>query len=549
MANELVQDAAKAQHLVVLVHGLWGNPVHLKHLRDTLATQREGEGLYLFCPKANSDAFTYDGIEVGAERITHEIERKIDELRAAGSNLSKISIAGYSLGGLVARYTVGLLYKNGVFDTLQPMNFTTFASPHLGVRTPRLGYRAQTWNFLGSRTLSTSGQQMFLVDDFRGTGRPLLAVLADPSSIFVRGLSQFKRKSVYANSLNDRSVPYYTSAMSRTDPFVDVDAIEVHPLPDQEAPVVLDPENPVTPRTHKEDKQLSFQERYIVSARTRQSLPFYAVLCTVLPLAVPLFLINAGYQTYKSAQRVRLHEAGGVIDLKRYRIPLLEEAQAMQDRVMERFAAERTHLNEESGKGYLPTPPPESAASSSSSSSVSDADESSKLIPSSSPSVSTATQRKQQEKNTSPWPTLALTEDQFAMIDNLDKYVGFIKYPVHILKVQHTHAAIVVRMAKDSFKEGHAVSAHWAKCFEVAAIGVRREGSWDILRALLTLGTLPQHDPARQRRHGSAPFPFRDRRGILMKGTWFDGSTGSERTINIPSATFAASSTHYGATY
>ncbi len=34
-----------------------------------------------------------------------------------------------------------------------------------------------------------------------------------------------------------------------------------------------------------------------------------------------------------------------------------------------------------------------------------------------------------------------------------------------------------------------------------------------------------------------------------MKGTWFDGSTGSERTINIPSATFAASSTHYGATY
>ena len=139
----------------------------------------------------------------------------------------------------------------------------------------------------------------------------------------------------------------------------------------------------------------------------------------------------------------------------------------MQDRVMERFAAERTHLNEESGKGYLPTPPPESAASSSSSSSVSDADESSKLIPSSSPSVSTATQRKQQEKNTSPWPTLALTEDQFAMIDNLDTYVGFIKYPVHILKVQHTHAAIVVRMAKDSFKEGHAVSAHWAKCFEV----------------------------------------------------------------------------------
>ncbi|TKA71994.1 hypothetical protein B0A55_07661 [Friedmanniomyces simplex] len=480
MADELVQDAAKAQHLVVLFHGLWGNPVHLKHLRDTLATQREGDGLYLFLPKANSDSFTYDGIEVGAERITDEIERKIEELRSAGSQLSKISVAGYSLGGLVARYTVGLLYKNGVFDSLQPMNFTTFATPHLGVRTPRRGYRAQTWNFLGSRTLSTSGQQMFLVDDFRHTGRPLLAVLADPTSIFVRGLSKFKRKSVYANSLNDRSVPYYTSAVSRTDPFVDLDAIDVHPLPDQDQPVVLDPENPVTPRTHKEEKQLSFQDRYILPPRTRQSLPFYALLCTVLPLAVPLFLLNAGYQTYKSAQRVRLHEAGGVMDLKRYRIPLLEEAQAMQDRVMERFATERTHLDEESGKAYLPTPPPERAtlsspaSPSSSSSSISETDESSTLIASASPTQQKTQQKRQQqqqqrEKNppTSPWPTLALTDDQFAMIDNLDKHVGFIKYPVHILKVQHTHAAIVMRTARESFGEGRAVSGHWVEWFEV----------------------------------------------------------------------------------
>ncbi|KAK5697689.1 hypothetical protein LTR17_023903 [Elasticomyces elasticus] len=454
---ESTQDAAKAQHLVVICHGLWGNPVHLKHLRDTLATHHEEAGVYVFTPNANSDSFTYDGIEVGAERITNEVEQKIDEVRKAGSELSKISVAGYSLGGLVARYVVGLLYKNGVFDTLRPMNFTTFATPHLGVRTPRAGYRAQTWNFLGSKTLSTSGQQMFLVDNFRGTGRSLLSIMADPSSIFVRGLSMFKRKSVYANALNDRSVPYYTSSMSRCDPFVDPDAIEVHPLPDQEEPVVLDPENPVSPRKQKEEKQLAFHERYIISSRTRQSLPFYAVLCTVLPLAVPLFLINAGYQTYKSAQRVRLHEAGSVMDLKRYRIPLLEEAQAMQDRVMERFAAERTHLNEESGKGYLPTPPPESASSS-----VSDAEESSKLMR----SVS-ATQKSEQAKNNSPWPTLALTDDQFEMIDNLDKYVGFIKYPCHITKVQHTHAAIVMRMAKESFNEGRAVSRHWVGCFEL----------------------------------------------------------------------------------
>ena len=38
---------------------------------------------------------------------------------------------------------------------------------------------------------------------------------------------------------------------------------------------------------------------------------------------------------------MRLHETGGAIDLKRYRIPLLEEAQSLQDRVVERLAGER----------------------------------------------------------------------------------------------------------------------------------------------------------------------------------------------------------------
>jgi len=446
MTTEFAQDASQAQHLVVLVHGLWGNPGHLAQVRNTLAQKRAGEGLYVFLPKTNKDNFTYDGIEVGAERITNEIEQKIEELRAAGSKLSKISVAGYSLGGLVARYTVGLLYTRGVFGTLQPMNFTTFATPHLGVRTPQAGYRAQTWNFLGSRTLSTSGQQMFLVDNFRDTGRPLLAILADPSSIFVRGLSMFKRKSVYANTLNDRSVPYYTSAISRVDEFVDPDEVDIHPLPGQQDPVVLDPEHPVSLRK-KVEKALTFQEKYIISQKTRESLPFYAIICTVLPLAVPLFLINAGYQTYKSVQRVRLHEAGSMIDLTRYRIPLLEEAQGLQDRVMERFAAERTHLNEESTAGYLPTPPPEPASRSS----ESDSERSPML---------------EQEKGSS-WPTLALTDDQFAMIENLDKHVGFTKYRCHITKVRHTHAAIVVRTEKESFREGHAVLGHWAKKFEV----------------------------------------------------------------------------------
>lgn len=441
-------DHSKATHLVVLIHGFWGNPGHLKHLRDTLAEAHEDSGLYILTPKSNSDNNTYDGIEVGAERITNEIEQVITELREAGAELSKISLAGYSLGGLLARYVVGLLYSNGTFNDLRPVNFTTFATPHLGVRTPKPGYRVQIWNYLGSKTLSTSGQQIFLVDNFRGTGKQLLSIMAEPRSIFMRGLAMFENRSIYGNTLNDRSVPYYTSLITATDPYVDPDAVDVHPLPDQDYPVILDPTDPVEPKARKADGELTWHERYIFSQRTRESLPFYAILITVLPLAVPLFMLNAGYQTYQSAQRVRLHESGSLIDLKRYRIPLLEKSQALQDEVMERIASERTRLAQESGYVYLPTPPPEPASSSESK----DANKSGEVA---------------NKTSNSPWPTLALTPEQFEMIKNLDAEVKFTKYPCHIQKVRHTHAAIVVRTQKESFAEGRAVSSHWVKNFKV----------------------------------------------------------------------------------
>lgn len=62
--------------------------------------------------------------------------------------LRKISIVAHSLGGLVARYAIALLYSNGdnakgeaVIEEkiagLEPVNFITFATPHLGNRSHR----------------------------------------------------------------------------------------------------------------------------------------------------------------------------------------------------------------------------------------------------------------------------------------------------------------------------------------------------------------------------------------------------------------------------
>jgi len=66
----------------------------------------------------------------------------------------------------------------------------------------------------------------------------------------------------------------------------------------------------------------------------------------------------------------------------------------------------------------------------------------------------------------SEFPTLALTEDQFYMIENLDK-LGIDKFAVHIQKASHSHAAIVVRTTRAAFTEGKIVFRHWTERFKL----------------------------------------------------------------------------------
>lgn len=338
------------------------------------------------------------------------------------------------MGGLVARYLVGLLYSKGYFDRIQPINFTTFATPHLGVRTPLLGPHNYIWNVLGARTLSTSGRQLFTVDSFRDTGRPLLSILADANSVFVRGLARFKNRTLYSNIVNDRSVVYYTSCITAKDPFVDLDAVDLQPLPGYDG-VLLRPDEPVRPKSHE---PLGFWAR-VKSAgwQTLTTLPLYLLLVVLIPVGSIFFLVNSGYQTVRSSQRVRLHESGGAgFGIERYRIPLMEEARNLGERVYGR-------LNAGQGEDYLPTPPAEEE----------------QLIAKAEPSSSHFTG---QDK----FPTLALTPEQFAMIEGLDS-VGWTKYPVHISKVRHTHAAIIVRTNRWGFDQGKVVVNHWVKNFEI----------------------------------------------------------------------------------
>ena len=395
----------------------------------------------------NSYTYTYDGIEVGAERVAQEIEDEFERLEREGTHIKKLSIVGYSLGGLIARYTIGLLLSRGWFDKLEPVNFTTFASPHLGVKAPLRGYHTTAWNWIAARTLSESGRQLFLIDSFRDDGRPLLSILADPSSIFIKALRRFKNRTLYANIINDRSAPYFTTYIAGTDPYIDLDAIKTNPIKGYE-PTVLNPDLPFQVADSAEDLSL-YSRIASKSSALLTNLPLYAMLAVLVPIGIVTFLVNAGYQNLRSSQRIYLHETGKAgVRFKNYRIPLMIEnvRAAVEDAVENMTGNEpQDYLSENEqpeGRALLRTKDIGSKV-----------DEKSR---SDSVSITTSTN----PISAFHFPTLALAPEQFQMIEALDK-VGFRKYPVYIQKVRHSHAAIIVRATRKGFDEGKVVVKHW----------------------------------------------------------------------------------------
>lgn len=86
-----------------------------------LRSKHPQENLQILVTKGNRGDLTCDGIEMGGERVCREIEEEIKKLAEAGQEIKRFSIVGYSLGGLVARYAIGLLYSKGFFRSIKPV--------------------------------------------------------------------------------------------------------------------------------------------------------------------------------------------------------------------------------------------------------------------------------------------------------------------------------------------------------------------------------------------------------------------------------------------
>jgi pimeloyl-ACP methyl ester carboxylesterase len=112
---------ASATHLVVFQHGLLGSEADFANAQS-LFQSRLGPPLYAYNARCNATTLdnvfaTCDGIDCGAERLACEIVRVAETM----PRLDKFSLVGHSMGGLYARYCLGVLYARGFFDRIEPV--------------------------------------------------------------------------------------------------------------------------------------------------------------------------------------------------------------------------------------------------------------------------------------------------------------------------------------------------------------------------------------------------------------------------------------------
>ncbi|XP_050214287.1 putative lipase ROG1 [Mercurialis annua] len=230
-------------HLVVMVNGFIGSAKNFKFAAEQFL-KRYPRDIVVHCSKTNSATLTYDGVDVMGNRLANEVLSVIER----HPSVKKISFIGHSLGGLVARYAIAKLYErdtnkelsqaNGDCKNdesvetcmeekvksriagLEPMNFITLATPHLGSR----GHK-QVPMFCGSYTLEKvaghfswflgrTGNHLFLRDGSNEKPPLLLQMVRDSENLkFMSALQSFKHHVAYANTRFDHIVGWSTSSI------------------------------------------------------------------------------------------------------------------------------------------------------------------------------------------------------------------------------------------------------------------------------------------------------------------------------------------------
>lgn len=302
-------------HLVVLVHGVWGNPSHMSYLEHQIQNHTKcsdpNEKIIVYKTGSHSGYLTYDGVDINGKRITDEIVAYTNQLNSESeeASVTKFSLIGYSMGGLVCRYALGILYHDGFFSHIRPVHFVTFCTPHLGIVNPSTLLLSRMFNWIAPHVLAQTGKHFFLKDHTvvgPNQTMPLLQWMADPASKFYKALEMFESRSLYANTINDRRTSWYSTSISNLDPFFSMvnESLSAYKLAyiDGYQPTVIDFSESISfKRVDSVVQRFSFQ-RFLF--KTLTWLEVFGQFILITPVYSLFLLGNAIWQRIKMNRRL-----------------------------------------------------------------------------------------------------------------------------------------------------------------------------------------------------------------------------------------------------
>ncbi|CAM6014329.1 unnamed protein product [Sphagnum balticum] len=286
-----VSEGAGPEHLVVLVNGIVGSVENWRFAAEQFK-KKLADKVVVHCNACNSALRTFNGVDVMGNRLAEEVQDVVD----ANPGVTKISFLSHSLGGLVSRYAIGQLYapqggrsllqerassrfRNGeilvehtkvgeaerVGDHdattvaaplygsiagLEPINFITVATPHLGSKGNRhvpflfgISTLERVAPMISHWFIGRTGRHLFLADG-KKTLQPLLQRMVTDchEGRFMSALWAFKQRTAYANIVYDHMVGWRTASIRRESemPQVLISTIESYPhiVRDEELPAV-----------------------------------------------------------------------------------------------------------------------------------------------------------------------------------------------------------------------------------------------------------------------------------------------------------------------
>ncbi|SCU86582.1 LAFA_0E01750g1_1 [Lachancea sp. 'fantastica'] len=512
-----IRNKSRPIHLVVLVHGLWGNRSHFDYIRTALEAEfnarkaqkslTQDEELVIYTTHLNEGYKTYDGIDVCGVRVAGDIETQIREL----GSVTKFSICGYSLGGLIARYALGVLYKKQVFkkEDIELVNFTTFCTPHVGVYAPGNNIAVRLFNTIVPVVLGNTGKQMFLKDRGRFTnGTPLIISMSLENSVFYKALQEFQNTALYANVINDKRTAWWTAGISRNDPFFEVDeknGDHRFSYVSGYAPTIIDPSRSIRItriEDFNEKLQVAKQPRQKDSAKVDPRKYFFltywsaklvrwlAVLFNLLliaPIWVIWFVLSGIMETIKSTTRATKfikgyshHFIDEVFETSteepasddiivspsespnEYELQLQQSLNDQADTFIESVfsAIERKNTLSAVIDEFDPG-------------NVTDTEDNDRVVKTTLKELAILSikdieaRRSRAVETTEELPSLEnlhldLAPAQVRIIESLNR-IAWRKFPVYIRNTLSTHACAIVRHNDENFEEGKLVVSHWVK--------------------------------------------------------------------------------------